>query len=98
MKKNRPGAMLRVIAKPEKREELAGYDVRGDIHAGAADLYGRTAGAGARVGRGGDAVRNGAGEGRRRRVFAPEYEDCRRLASATGVPLKQVIAEANQPT
>ena len=26
--------------------------------------------------------------------FAPEYEDCRQLALATGVPLKQIIAEA----
>ena len=25
----------------------------------------------------------------------PEYEDCRRLASALGVPLKQVIAAAS---
>ena len=27
--------------------------------------------------------------------FAPEYEDCRRLALATGVPLKQILAEAS---
>ena len=27
--------------------------------------------------------------------FAPEYEDCRRLALETGVPLKQILAEAN---
>jgi uncharacterized protein (DUF111 family) len=26
--------------------------------------------------------------------FAPEYEDCHRLAAATGVPLKQILAEA----
>jgi uncharacterized protein (DUF111 family) len=32
-----------------------------------------------------------AGEG----AYAPEYEDCRRLALASGVALKQVIAEAN---
>jgi uncharacterized protein (TIGR00299 family) protein len=28
-------------------------------------------------------------------AFAPEYEDCRRLASAASKPLKQVIADAN---
>ena len=27
--------------------------------------------------------------------FAPEYEDCRRVAQESGVPLKQVIAQAN---
>jgi uncharacterized protein (DUF111 family) len=27
-------------------------------------------------------------------AYAPEYEDCRRLARETGVPLKQIIAEA----
>jgi len=32
-----------------------------------------------------------SGEG----AYAPEYEDCRRIAQDSGVPLKQVIAEAN---
>ena len=27
--------------------------------------------------------------------YAPEYEDCRKLAIATGVALKHIIAEAN---
>jgi uncharacterized protein (DUF111 family) len=27
--------------------------------------------------------------------YAPEYEDCRRLAHESGVALKQIIAEAN---
>ena len=27
--------------------------------------------------------------------YAPEYEDCRKLALESGVPLKHVIAEAN---
>ena len=26
--------------------------------------------------------------------FAPEYEDCRKLAVASGAPLKQILAEA----
>ena len=32
-----------------------------------------------------------SGEG----AYAPEYEDCRRIAQGSGVPLKRVIAEAN---
>jgi hypothetical protein len=32
-----------------------------------------------------------SGEG----AYAPEYEDCRRIAQESGVPLKHVIAEAN---
>jgi len=27
--------------------------------------------------------------------FAPEYEDCRKIARETGVPLKLILAEAN---
>jgi hypothetical protein len=27
--------------------------------------------------------------------FAPEYEDCRKLARELGVPLKQILAEAS---
>jgi pyridinium-3,5-bisthiocarboxylic acid mononucleotide nickel chelatase len=27
--------------------------------------------------------------------YAPEYEDCRTLALAAGVPLRQIVAEAN---
>jgi len=28
--------------------------------------------------------------------FTPEYDDCRRLARETGLPLKQILADANQ--
>jgi hypothetical protein len=27
--------------------------------------------------------------------YAPEYDDCRKLARETGVPLKQILADAN---
>jgi pyridinium-3,5-bisthiocarboxylic acid mononucleotide nickel chelatase len=27
--------------------------------------------------------------------YAPEYEDCRKLAMASGVPLRQIVAAAN---
>jgi uncharacterized protein (DUF111 family) len=26
--------------------------------------------------------------------FAPEYEDCRKLAEASGVPLREILAQA----
>jgi uncharacterized protein (DUF111 family) len=32
-----------------------------------------------------------SGEG----AYAPEYEDCRQVALDSGVPLKQILAEAN---
>jgi pyridinium-3,5-bisthiocarboxylic acid mononucleotide nickel chelatase len=28
--------------------------------------------------------------------YAPEYEDCRTLALASGVPLREILAAANQ--
>ncbi len=27
--------------------------------------------------------------------FAPEYDDCRKLAESSGVPLRQILSEAN---
>ena len=29
-------------------------------------------------------------------AFAPEYEDCRTLARATGLPLQQILSEVSQ--
>ncbi len=95
MKKGRPGILLQVIAKPEDRERLMAL------------LFAETTTLGVRFH---DAERrvqerdwvevrtsHGAvrikvsGDG----AFAPEYEDCRKLALATGTPLKQIIAAAN---
>ncbi len=95
MKKGRPGSLLRVIATPETREALC------------AIVFAETSTLGVRIY---DAERRVqarhwvnvetphgkirikvAGDG----SFAPEYEDCRLLALATGVPLKQIIAAAN---
>lgn len=95
MKKNRPGVLLRVIAKPEDRELLAGIVFRETSTLGLRMYEAerrvqsrrwvevKTAHGSVRV--------KVSGEG----SYAPEYEDCRHIALETGVPLKQVIAEAN---
>jgi uncharacterized protein (TIGR00299 family) protein len=94
MKKGRPGNLLRVIAKPQDREMLA------------QQIFAETSTLGVRVYTAERRVRartfmevetpygkvniKVSSEG----DFAPEYEDCRKLAVASGAPLKQIIAEA----
>lgn len=94
MKKGRPGLLLRVIARPETREELA------------AVVFAETSTFGLRMYAAERRVQprrwvdvqtpHGAvrmkisGQG----WYAPEYEDCRRLALQAGVPLKEIVAEA----
>jgi uncharacterized protein (TIGR00299 family) protein len=94
MKKGRAATLLRVLAEPEKREELAQV------------VFAETSTLGLRIYRAERRVQprewrevetpfgrirvKVAGDGH----YAPEYEDCRRAALATGTPLKQVIAEA----
>jgi uncharacterized protein (TIGR00299 family) protein len=95
MKKSRPGTLLSVIARPEDREMLARL------------IFEETSTLGLRIGSAERRVKarhsidvatphgtvrmkiaeNGS--------FAPEYEDCRKLARESGVPLKQILAEAN---
>jgi len=95
MKKSRPGVLLRVIARPEDQERLAGI------------VLGETSTLGLRVYQAERRVQarrsveietphgkvrvkvSDAGQ------FAPEYEDCRALALASGVPLKQILTEAS---
>jgi hypothetical protein len=95
MKKNRPGTLLRVIARPEDRERLAQM-----IFAETTTLGLRIYSAERRVKarhvaevetRHGKVRIKIAGDG----SFAPEYEDCRRIARETGLPLKEILAEAN---
>jgi hypothetical protein len=95
MKKGRPGHLLRIIAKPEDREplsqivfqETSTLGVR--IYAAERRVQARTS---VEVATPYGNVRvKIAGEG----AYAPEYEDCRKLALASGVALKRVIAEAN---
>jgi uncharacterized protein (TIGR00299 family) protein len=96
MKKNRPGSLLRVIARPEDQERLADiifaetstFGLR--IHAAERRIEERriveveTQFGKVRV--------KVAGHG----MFAPEYEDCRAIALRTATPLPQVLAAAQE--
>ena len=95
MKKNRPGTLIRVIAKPEDRELLAGL-----IFAETTTLGLRTYSAERRVkARHITEVTTPHGKVRIKvsedGSFAPEYEDCRKIASEQRVPLKDILAEAS---
>ena len=96
MKKGRPGTLLRVIAKPEDREALAQL------------VFSETSTLGLRIypaerralSRSWTEVETPYGKVRvkfsNEGHYAPEYEDCRKLARESGAPLKDVIAEANR--
>jgi uncharacterized protein (TIGR00299 family) protein len=95
MKKGRSGTLLRVVARPEHREALVQV-----IFAETSTLGLRIYPAERRVqARTFTEVETPYGtvkikvsaEG----SYAPEYEDCRKLAAQSGVALKQIIAEAN---
>ena len=95
MKKGRPGTLLRVIARPEQRECLAQI-----MLAETSTLGVRTYSAERRVqSRSFTEVETPHGVVRIKVTsegdYAPEYEDCRKLALETGAPLKQIIAAAN---
>jgi len=95
MKKNRPGTLLRIIATPAARESLAQI------------LFDETTTLGLRIysaerrvkARRTVEVETAHGSVRIKisedGSFAPEYDDCRKLAREFGVPLKQILAEAN---
>jgi uncharacterized protein (TIGR00299 family) protein len=95
MKKGRPGHLLRVIAKPEHREALAQI-----VFSETSTLGLRFYAAERRVqARSWKEVETPYGKVRVKisseGYYAPEYEDCRKLAMASGVALKHIIAEAN---
>jgi uncharacterized protein (TIGR00299 family) protein len=95
MKKNRPGSLLRVIARPEDQETLAQL-----IFAETSTLGLRIHSAERRVEER-SVIRVDTEFGKirvkvsRHGMFAPEYEDCRAIAARTGTPLLKVIAAAN---
>jgi len=94
MKKGRPGSLLRVITTPEQRSTLADIIFRETTTLGV-----RTYAAERLVeARRWVDVETPHGKVRIKiseHSYAPEYEDCRTLARATGVALKDIIAEAN---
>ncbi len=93
MKKNRPGVVLQVIAPPEKQEELIALIFRETTTLGVR-FYSAERRVQAR-----DWVEVATAYGLIRIKtapdgFAPEYEDARRIAASTGVPLKEILAAA----
>jgi uncharacterized protein (DUF111 family) len=93
MKKGRPGVVVQIIAAPEKREELIAILLRETTTLGV-----RFYNAERRVQpreittvetpHGAIRIKSGP-DG-----FAPEYEDARRIASESGLSLRQILAEA----
>jgi uncharacterized protein (TIGR00299 family) protein len=94
MKKNRPGTLLRVIARTEDREMLAGL-----VMTETSTLGLRLYSAERRVQkREIVTVMTSHGDVRVKVTdggCAPEYEDCRRIAREKGVPLRQILSEAS---
>jgi len=95
MKKGRPGNLLRVVARPEHREDLAQI-----VFAETSTLGMRIHTAERRVqARSFVEIETPHGKVRIKVAgdggYAPEYEDCRKLAHESGIALKQIIAEAN---
>jgi uncharacterized protein (TIGR00299 family) protein len=95
MKKGRPGHVVQVIGRPEDREALAQI-----VFTETSTLGVRIYAAERRVqARSFVEVETAHGKVRMKVTgegyYAPEYEDCRRIALEKGVALKQVIAEAN---
>jgi uncharacterized protein (DUF111 family) len=99
MKKNRPGVLVRVLARPADASRLAELVIEHTTALGVRfqrmeRLIARRE---ARV------VSTAWGEVRvkvkllgGREVVAPEYEDCARVARMAGVPLREVYAAARQ--
>lgn len=94
MKKNRPGTILTIVARPEDREQLTNI-----VFAETTTLGVRFYFAERRVMRR-EIIEVDTRYGRVRvkvadnGVMAPEYDDCRRLAIESGVPLRQIMTEA----
>jgi hypothetical protein len=95
MKKTRPGTQISVIARPEDRDALARV------------MFEETSTLGLRIysaerrvkERHSVEIATPHGTVRMKIAengsFAPEYEDCRKLARESGLPLRQILAEAN---
>jgi hypothetical protein len=95
MKKGRAGTLLRIVARPEDRERLSQIVFAETSTLGVrfylADRQVQQRGLTNVVTRFGQVRMKVSSAG----WAAPEYEDCRKLARQSGVPLRDVIAEAN---
>ncbi len=95
MKKNRPGVLLRVVARVEDRDALTGV-VLAETSTLGLRIYSAERRVQARrmvevtTPHGTVRIKVAANGG-----FAPEYEDCRQAAERTGKPLKEIFAEAS---
>ena len=93
MKKGRPGVLIQVIAEHDKREELIAILFRETTTLGVRFYHAERRVQSRKwveVQTPHGIVRIKAGD----HGFAPEYEDARNIASVSGVPLKQILAEA----
>ena len=96
MKKNRPGTLLRVIAKPEDQERLAQIIFAETstlglrIHAAERRIEARSM---VEVETPYGLIR---GKLSAQGAFAPEYDDCKAIAERTGTPLPRVLAAAQE--
>jgi uncharacterized protein (TIGR00299 family) protein len=93
MKKQRPGVLLQVIAKPEDRERLCGVLMRETSTLGvrttaAERMVAERAWVEVETGHGRVRVKTASGSA------APEFDDCRALAIETGLPLRQIMSAA----
>jgi uncharacterized protein (TIGR00299 family) protein len=96
MKKNRPGSLLRVIAKPEDQERLAQI------------IFAETSTQGLRIHAAERRVEHRSmievetpygtihGKVSAQGAFAPEFDDCKAIAQRTGTPLPRVLASAQE--
>jgi uncharacterized protein (TIGR00299 family) protein len=96
MKKNRPGVLLRAIVRPEDREALAAVVIEETTTLGVRFYAAERRVQPRRI------VEVDTPHGKVRvkvaadGSFAPEYDDCRSLALATGTPLKKILADAGR--
>jgi uncharacterized protein (DUF111 family) len=96
MKKNRPGSLLRVIAKPEDQERLAQI------------IFAETSTLGLRIYAAERRIETRSmvevqtsfglirGKVSAQGAFAPEFDDCKAIAQSTGTPLPRVLAAAQE--
>ncbi len=98
MKKNRPGTLLTVLAQPEHEEKLRALLFRESSTLGVRTRHEKRYALPRRheavVTRWGEVRMKVAGVNGTVSQYAPEYEDCRRIAVEHHVPLKTVMQEA----